>query len=366
MNYSKPLILNSDYPHTPFQVGLQIDFFQNLEKEFNNLKTFKVKRNKKAINIKDSFEFNKDLLLSSSDDHSEYYKSFLKNLNENNKNVRNYKEEKKINLKLDQINSSPNIFDNKNKKKLKFKKGKTQTNLNKKNNESSILNIEKEDNLKHIKFTNINKLHNINILNNINQNLEDKTRRTNKEKNINKSLLDYSVSDNLNKSQSALSSNINKENITPATVNNVVFSFKKLNQTSCVEQASTVSMKKSNKKLKNEKTKKKDILSEKKKNIHKKNNKDNDTNESKITYKKSNFLNVKKIDINNNNKKNVSSKNIINLTNSYNGKNDDSKNKEKQIDNLCDYNNLNNKIPNENNIIPNKKKKCLFCCIPIC
>ena len=266
MNYSKPLFLNSDNPHTPFKIGLQIDFFQNLEKEFNNLNTFKVKRNKKAINIKDSLEFNKDLILSSSDDHSEYYKSFLKNLNENDKNVRNNKEEKKINLKLDKINSSPNIFDDKNRKKLKFKKGKTQTNLNKKNNESTILKIEKEDNLKHIKFTNINNLNNINILNNINQNLEDKTRRTNKEKNINKSLLDYSVSDNLNKSQSALSSNVNKENVTPATMNNVIFSLKKLNQTSYVEKASTVSMKKSNnKKLKNQKTKKKNIINEKKK-----------------------------------------------------------------------------------------------------
>ena len=122
------------------------------------------------------------------------------------------------------------------------------------------------------------------------------------------------------------------------------------------------------KKIKINKRKESGNINEKKRN-NQKMIKDNNTNmnELKVTYKKSNFLNVKKIDINNPRYKH-SGKSLGYLCNSTNRKNDEIKTKEKQIETLSNTENLIKEINNKENnkiIIPNKKRKFLFCCIPI-
>ena len=121
-----------------------------------------------------------------------------------------------------------------------------------------------------------------------------------------------------------------------------------------------------NKKIKINRRKESGNISEKKRN-NPKMIKDNNIYESKVTYKKSNFLNVKKIEINN--PKYKHSGNYLGYyNNSTNRKNDEIKIRDRPIETLSNVDNIIKDINNKENnkiIIPNKKRKFLFCCIPI-
>ena len=369
MNKKKVLILNSNQLNNPKQLHLHINFEEPIENDGNKIRKFPVhkKKSKKNLNKTQNIINNNDLLLSSSsDDHTEYYKSFLKSLNEShyNENDAKYKsktneDKKKKYLRsnpLVKLKSSPNILNEKDKKKkLMYKKEKSQSNLNNefKLDNSSLIKKDKEENLKKIKFTQFNSNNKpLTLSSNYEQNLDDKTIQTDfkgiKDKNKKKNLLNYSNSEYLEKSQSLVSSLFQNENLSP--MNDISSKYNNLDI---------------NKKIKlNRRKVSANNFNEKKKNTH---FKDNNIYESKVTYKKSNFLNVKKIDINNPRYKH-SGKSLGYLCNSTNRKNDEIKTKEKQIETLSNNENLIKEINNKENnkiIIPNKKKKILFCCIPI-
>ena len=142
-------------------------------------------------------------------------------------------------------------------------------------------------------------------------------------------LLNISLSDYFNKSQSLLSSHTHNDR-TPNTLNNIS-SVKKKN---FKKQISSVSSKNLNQ----------NHIMNKSQKINDK--KDNIVNYSKIIYKKGNFLNVKKIDLKGRNKK-EEEENIFSL-----------------FENNCKKETIDNN-KKENTFIGPKKKKFLFCCIPL-
>ena len=163
---------------------------------------------------------------------------------------------------------------------------------------------------------------------NDNEQIQDnKTRRTeyktsDKKKN---NLLHISLSDYFNKSASLLSTHTHNDR-TPNTLNNISVKKKQLKK-----QTSSILLKNFNQK---------NIMNK----SYKINDKrDDNLNDSKIIYKKGNFLHVKKMDLKGKNKKDEEE---ISFDNNF---------KKDSIDN--------NKT--ENNFIGPKKKKYLFCCIPL-
>ena len=254
--------------------------------------------------------------------------------------------------------SSPIILNDEDKKrKLMHKKEKSHFNLNNgfHLDNSSIIKKEKEENLKKIKYTQFNNNNNpLTLSSHYDQNLDEKTIQTDfkglKDKNKKKNLLN-SNSDFLEKSQSLISSIFQNENLIP------------LNELSSKNKNVDI-----NKKIKINRRKESGNISEKKRN-NQKMIKDNNINmnELKVTYKKSNFLNVKKIEINN--PKYKHSGNYLGYyNNSTNRKNDEIKIKDRPIETLSNVDNIIKDINNKENnkiIIPNKKRKFLFCCIPI-
>ena len=166
MNNKKVLIMNSNLLHNHKQLHLQVNFEESKENETNKNRKFPFHRNKtkKNLNKTEHLINNNDLMLSSSsDDHTEYYKSFLKSLNDSNNNENDVKyksktneDKKKKHLKLKsnpmvKFKSSPNILNDKDKKKkIMFKKEKSHINLNNglKLDNSSLIKKEKEEHLK--------------------------------------------------------------------------------------------------------------------------------------------------------------------------------------------------------------------------
>ena len=328
------------YDKNKIKASKQVNFNDKIELEKEKFIYLKSKTSKKNNN-KEENNFNKDLIsLSSNED---YYKSFLKSLNETNKveeKKQNEEKKKKIkppNLKL---NFSPFLENDKRIKKKNIKREKTQlTFQDMKNNSPKI--IKSFSPLK-IRKSNYNSNHiNINIdtisFNQSEQNQGDKTRRTDfkkyySNKNKNKNFLDYSLPNYLNISQSLLSED-SKNNLLP--VKNSFSNIKKRE----VGENSTISLN-NNKKNGSSKTNKNQIennLKDKDKDKKKKENQ----NENKVNYIKGNFLNVKKIDINNNKRK--KSINTINTN----------KNENTNLDNKIEKDNLNK--DNKEIIIPKKK-----------
>ena len=346
------------YDKNKIKASKQVNFNDKIEldkEKFIYLKS-NTKRSKKNNN-KEENNFNKDLIsLSSNED---YYKSFLKSLNETNKedeNKQNEEKKKKIkppNLKL---NFSPLLENDKRFKKKNIKREKTQlTFQDMKNNSPKI--IKRFSPLK-IRKSNYNSNHiNINIdtisFNQSEQNQGDKTRRTDfkkyySNKNKNKNFLDYSLPNYLNISQSLLSED-SKNNLLP--VKNSFSNIKKRE----VGENSTISLN-NNKKIGLSKTYKNQTennLKDKDKDKDKEKKKKENQNENKVNYIKGNFLNVKKIDINNNKRK--KSINTINTN----------KNENTNLDNKIEKDNLNKDNKDNKEIIIPKKKKFLFCCIPL-
>ena len=81
MNKKKVLILNSNQLNNQKQSRLQVNFEDSIENEINKNRKFSNhrKKSKKNLNKTENLINNNDLILSSSsDDHTEYYKSFLK------------------------------------------------------------------------------------------------------------------------------------------------------------------------------------------------------------------------------------------------------------------------------------------------
>ncbi len=205
-----------------------------------------------------------------------------------------------------------------------------------------------------IRKSNYNNNHiNINIdtisFNQSEQNQGDKTRRTDfkkyySNKNKNRNLLDYSLPNYLNISQSLLSED-SKSNLLP--VKNNFSNIKKRE----VGENSTISLNnnKKNGLPKTNKNQTENNLKDKDKDKKKKENQ----NENKVNYIKGNFLNVKKIDINNNKRK--KSINTINTN----------KNENSNLDNKIEIDNHNKDNKDNKEIIIPKKKKFLFCCIPL-
>ena len=297
-----------------------ITFYDKIEldSEKRNLHS---KRSKRKIITND--KTNNNNLLS----NNKYYKSFFKKYNTNKRidikpkqiKVENKKNIQRITPPLIQINSSSfllndnvdNIDKNSNLNQVLIQK--TFSNVIDKNKEKDKINP--------LTFS----------INDIDQNLDNKTRRTEYKTNDKKknNLLYISLSDYFNKSQSLLSSHTHNDR-TPNTLNNIS-SVKKKN---FKKQISSVSSKNLNQ----------NHIMNKSQKINDK--KDNIVNYSKIIYKKGNFLNVKKIDLKGRNKK-EEEENIFSL-----------------FENNCKKETIDNN-KKENTFIGPKKKKFLFCCIPL-
>ena len=367
------------------EYGLQINLGEQIEEKIGNFKRFSVLyRNNHFINNLDGKEesknYNDSSYSSSDEDNSDYYNDFLKKLNENdenenNKKILNNSSRKKKNsiiTKKIKIHRSSKLNNKKFKTMLrqsllrhskeidinKIINNNNINNNNQNNEETNIIKLtpinEEKSFINNKKNNNINKENKLEFQNNENNVLIKSSIDSNNSKDINQEINSYLLKNTNNHKSAILNkeiSNFNKRHsinirnsYTPNS-NILIYPYKTKNFSSIKSKRSPIKTNESFQTIHNSKSQK-----------VKNNNKDiksnnNSLEESSGINKKKNLFNPKKIDI-----ESLSKKNHNNNFTKENEKviKDDEMNIEKI------------QTPSQGSFkINTKKKKCLFCCLPV-
>ena len=367
------------------EYGLQINLGEQIEEKIGNFKRFSVLyRNNHFINNlggkEESKNYNDSSYSSSDEDNSDYYNDFLKKLNENdenenNKKILNNSSRKKKNsiiTKKIKIHRSSKLNNKKFKTMLrqsllrhskeidinKIINNNNINNNNQNNEETNIIKLtpinEEKSFINNKKNNNINKENKLEFQNNENNVLIKSSIDSNNSKDINQEINSYLLKNTNNHKSAILNkeiSNFNKRHsinirnsYTPNS-NILIYPYKTKNFSSIKSKRSPIKTNESFQTIHNSKSQK-----------VKNNNKDiksnnNSLEESSGINKKKNLFNPKKIDI-----ESLSKKNHNNNFTKENEKviKDDEMNIEKI------------QTPSQGSFkINTKKKKCLFCCLPV-